>query len=52
MKDANKLAEKMQVLAGDPDLRSKMGDASHRYCCERFEVNKVNGQLLDDIGLF
>ena len=52
VKDPNKLAQKMAVLANDAELRAKMGDASYRYCTERFEVNKVNTKLLKDVGLF
>ncbi len=51
VKNADLLADAMLLLANNRALREEMGKASFRYCSERFDVQKVNSKLLDDIGL-
>ena len=44
--DAAALAEKMKAFLRDPALTAKMGAESLRVCREKFEVNKVNQNML------
>lgn len=46
-RDAQALAEKMQVFINKPDLIVSMGHASRRLAEERFDVYQVNQRLMD-----
>lgn len=46
IKDAEKLAEAMIKFLVDPNLITKMGEASYEYCSEKFDVKKVNAEML------
>ncbi len=43
--DVKALAEKMQLLANDKDLREKMGNESYKIAQEKFDVNIILNQL-------
>lgn len=49
--DTKALADKMIVLSKNSNLRSKMGEASHRLCREKFEVSKVNEFMNSKMGI-
>jgi len=51
VRDAAALAEAMEELAGDPEMRLAMGQQGRRIAEERYAVEKVNVALLDRIGL-
>lgn len=44
--DADALAEKMLWFAEHPDKIKTMGDMAYRLCKEKFDVNKVNQDML------
>lgn len=44
--DSLALAEKMKAFLSHPDLIAKMGEESIRLCREKFEVSKVNAEML------
>ncbi len=44
--DSNKLAEAMIKFVENPELIKTMGEESVKYCCEKFDVNKVNSDML------
>lgn len=44
--DSNALADKMKKLIKNPDLIPQMGAESMRICKEKFEVKKVNAEML------
>jgi len=50
--DSAGLAEAMRMMAGDAELRKRMGAASRRIAVAKYEVNKVNSALLAGLGLF
>lgn len=43
--DAKALAEKIDLLAGDKELREKMGLASYKIAKEKFDINVIMSQL-------
>ncbi len=45
-KNAVALAEKIMLLVKYPDMRRNMAEKSHQMCQEKFEVHKVNSELL------
>ena len=45
--DSNGLAQAMIRLAGDADLRTRMGHESRRLAEERFDVHRINENLVD-----
>ena len=45
IKNAQAVADKMLEFIEHPELIEKMGNASARYCRERFDVNKVNKDM-------
>lgn len=45
-RDGRALADAMQELAGRPDLRRSMGEASRRLAERKFDVNLVNAHML------
>ena len=51
IKDANAVAEAMLRFVEHPELIRQMGMDSRRYCEEKFEVNKVNADMLKIIGI-
>jgi len=46
IKDANKLAQAMIKFIDNPDLVEKMGQCSYDYCSKKFDVMKVNAEML------
>ncbi|MBP6621115.1 MAG: glycosyltransferase family 4 protein [Alcaligenes sp.] len=46
-RDAQALAEKMEIFIAQPELIATMGHASRRMAEERFDVHKVNQRLID-----
>lgn len=50
-RDADSLHEAMLRFVDDPDLAPAMGSASRRIAEEKYDVDKVNAQLLGYIGL-
>lgn len=46
VQDAAAVAEKMKLFLREPALAGKMGAESARICREKFEVNKVNQEML------
>lgn len=51
VQDAEALADAIIDLASDPSKRLRMADASRKMAEEKYDVVKVNAQLLDDLGL-
>ena len=51
VKDAGSLAQAMQRFIDEPELAVRMGEAAHRLACDRFEVSRINSQLLTAMGL-
>ena len=50
-RDGGELAEKLEILVSDGALRQRMGEASWRICRQRFEVSKVNSDMLESRGI-
>ena len=46
VRDAEAIAEKMIFFINNPEHITLMGKASNAYCKEKFDVNKVNGEML------
>lgn len=46
VQDSTALAEKMEWFVDNPTEIEKMGNASYRYCADKFDVNKVNADML------
>lgn len=51
VKDIKALAERMEMFITHPGLSKKMGSESIEYCKEKFDVNKVNEDLLKIMGM-
>lgn len=51
VKDSNALAEKMEYFIENPDEVMRMGAKSRAYCIERFDVNKVNSDMLGYLNI-
>lgn len=51
VRDPKALADAMDTFIRDRSLIPKMGTASRRLAEEKFDVNKVNGQILGEMGL-
>lgn len=49
-RDVQDLANAMMRFCHDPSLATRMGEASYRMATDRFDVRKINRQLLDIIG--
>lgn len=47
VKNSYALAEKMEWFINNQDQIKEMGNASYKYCIEKFEVNKVNRKMLE-----
>ncbi len=47
VKSSEAVAGKMIELIENPLLVQKMGEASYKYCKEKFEVSKVNARMLE-----
>ena len=45
-KDVKALADKMIYLAEHKELIKEFGDNSYAYCVERFEVSKINSDMI------
>lgn len=45
--ESGALAQKMALLAGNPEMRKNMAEQSYKICLERFEVGKVNTLMYD-----
>jgi glycosyltransferase involved in cell wall biosynthesis len=50
-RDAVALAEAMERMIDRPELRRKMGDQSLRLCRSKYDVDRVNAQLLDYLAV-
>lgn len=50
VRDADALAEKMQVLVEDRELLAKMADAAYARCKSHYAVEIVNAQMREQIG--
>ncbi len=46
-----KLAKAMEALLNEPELFTAMGERSHHFARERFDVHAVNRLLLSEMGL-
>lgn len=46
-KDSEALAEKMIWFINHPEMIPKMGEASYEYCKEKYDVRKVNENMLN-----
>lgn len=51
VRDAGALAEAMLRFIEDPDMAIRMGEASRRIACEKYDVRKVNEKMLGTMGL-
>lgn len=51
VRDAEALAAAMERFLAEPDLVRRMGDASRRIATEKYDVHKVNAQMLSAMGL-
>ncbi len=51
VKSAQALADKILVLAQDEKLREEMGEKSYQLCLERYDVRKVNHNILKAMSL-
>lgn len=49
--DVDSLAEKIVFLAENENIRNNMAEKSYNYCLEKFEVSKVNNEMLLKMGL-
>lgn len=49
--DADAVAEKMMEFINKPELIPQMGQESHNYCKEKFDVNKVNNDMCNYLGI-
>lgn len=51
VRDPEALADRMRQMIDDPAMVVRMGAASLRIAREKFDVDKVNAQLMRDLGL-
>ena len=51
VKNAEALAEKMILFINNPDLIKEMGEKSASYCREKYDINKVNNEMLKYLEL-
>ena len=51
IKDSESLVEKMEWFINHMDKAQEMGEASYQYCKERYDVNKVNQDMLNIMKL-
>ena len=51
VKDAEAVAEKMIEFIKNPSLVKSMGEASSKYCREKYEVNKVNQVMCEYLNI-
>jgi len=51
IKDSRGLSEAMERFLVDPSLIPAMGDQSRRFAEERFDVRKVNSEILSHMGI-
>ena len=49
VRDAEALEAAMERFIDNPELASAMGDRSREIACTRFDVHRVNGQLIDQL---
>lgn len=50
-RDVEPLASAMQWMVDHPERRSEMGAQSLEMCRRKYDVNAVNAQLLEHLGL-
>lgn len=50
-RDAKDLAEKMIWMIEHKDILQKMGDESYKICLEKFTIDKVNGRMMEIMGV-
>ena len=46
VKNVEALAEKMEKFIQSPDLIPRFGEESYKLCCEKYDVNKVNRNMM------
>ena len=46
-RDAAALADAMQTLAGDPQLRQRLGQRAREVVCSNFTIEHVNAQTIE-----
>ena len=46
VKDSKSVADKMNWYIENPERIARMGAASRDYCAEKFDVNKVNAEMM------
>lgn len=51
VKDSRALAEKMEWFIRNPNEPAKMGMASYEFCKEKFDVEKVNREMLKHLNI-
>lgn len=51
VRDSKAVAEKMEWFIGHPDRIATMGADSREYCTEKFDVNKVDADMICIMGL-
>jgi glycosyltransferase involved in cell wall biosynthesis len=51
IKDPRALAEAMKRFIVEPDLITRMGEASRNYAVEKFDADKVNARIVTVMGL-
>ena len=49
--DSEALAERMKAFLKQPELAARMGEASREFCKEKFEVGRVNAEMLKIMNL-
>lgn len=50
IKDPDTLADRLEVLARNGELRERMGAAAYDSCASRFEVSIINARMRDALG--
>ena len=50
VRDSGALAQRMEMLARDPELIRQMGAAAYETCRQKYEVSIINAQMRDVIG--
>ena len=50
VRDAAALAQRMEILASNPELTQKMGAAAYETCRQKYEVSMINAQMRSIIG--
>jgi glycosyltransferase involved in cell wall biosynthesis len=51
IEDSDELSKAMTHFIEKPNLIKEMGQESINYCCDKFEIKKVNKQMLEIISV-